>query len=89
LPEGTQAVINLDSWERPAIFKWLQQQGNIADAEMLRTFNCGVGMIVCVPAEQADATLDILNQHNRGAFEIGSIRSATDATPVVLEGAPR
>lgn len=89
LPEGTQAVINLEAWERPAIFKWLQQQGNIADSEMLRTFNCGVGMIVCVAAEHADRTLEILNSHNRGAFEIGSIRSATDATPVVLEGKPR
>jgi len=89
LPEGTQAVINLDAWERPAIFKWLQQQGNIADAEMLRTFNCGVGMIVCVPAEHASEALSILQGFNRGAFEIGSIREASDAAPVVLQGEPR
>ena len=89
LPEGTQAVINLDAWERPAIFKWLQQQGNIADAEMLRTFNCGVGMIVCVPAEHASEALAILQDFNRGAFEIGSIREASDDTPVVLQGEPR
>ena len=89
LPEGSQAVINLDTWERPEIFKWLQQKGNIADSEMLRTFNCGVGMIVCVAAEHASAAVEILNGFNRGAFEIGSIRSATDASPVVLEGAPR
>jgi len=89
LPEGTQAVINLDAWERPAVFKWLQQQGNIADAEMLRTFNCGVGMIVCVPAEHASEALTLLNSFNRGAFEIGSIRKASDDTPVVLQGEPR
>ncbi len=90
LPENTQAVINLDAWARPAIFNWLQEQGNIQDSEMLRTFNCGVGMIVCVPAEDCDAALAILKQHNQGAFELGSIRAAqAGAKAVVLEGSPR
>jgi phosphoribosylformylglycinamidine cyclo-ligase len=90
LPEQTQAVINLDAWERPEIFNWLQREGNIQDTEMLRTFNCGVGMIVCVAAEECDAALAILKQHNQGAFELGSIRSAdTGAAPVVLEGQAR
>ncbi|WP_462321804.1 phosphoribosylformylglycinamidine cyclo-ligase, partial [Halochromatium sp.] len=55
LPKGTRAMINLDSWTLPAVFGWLREQGNIADAELLRTFNCGVGMIACVPTEQAEA----------------------------------
>lgn len=87
LPDNTQAVINLDSWERPAIFKWLQEQGNILESEMMRTFNCGVGMIVCVPAEDCAAALALLRNHNQGAFELGYIRSAAaGAAPVALEG---
>ncbi|MDP1931199.1 MAG: phosphoribosylformylglycinamidine cyclo-ligase [Gammaproteobacteria bacterium] len=87
LPDQTQAVINLDAWQRPEIFKWLQTQGNIKESEMVRTFNCGVGMIVCVPAEDCAKALAILDKHNKGAFELGYIRSAvTGAAPVVLEG---
>lgn len=90
LPENTQAVIDQSSWARPEIFQWLQREGNIADSEMLRTFNCGVGMIVCVPAQDCAAALAILTQHNQGAFEVGFIRSAeAGAAPVVLEGQPR
>ncbi|MDD5413104.1 MAG: phosphoribosylformylglycinamidine cyclo-ligase, partial [Methylobacter sp.] len=51
LPTGINANINLSSWEFPEIFKWLQEQGNVSQADMLTTFNCGVGMIVCVAAE--------------------------------------
>ena len=83
-------MINLNSWQRPQIFHWLQQQGNIVDAEMVRTFNCGVGMIVCVPAEDCAKAIAILNKHNKGAFEIGYVRSAAvGAPPVVLEGKVR
>jgi len=60
LPEGTRAVIERDAWQRPQVFNWLQEKGNVADSEMLRTFNCGVGMIVCVAeadAEKAEAQL--------------------------------
>lgn len=90
LPDNTQALINLDAWARPAIFNWLQEQGNIQDSEMLRTFNCGVGMIVCVPEQDFDAALAILQQHNQGAFELGSIRAAeAGAKSVVLKGSPR
>lgn len=90
LPDESQAVINLDSWARPEVFHWLQREGNIADSEMLRTFNCGVGMIVCVPEQECDAALEILKGHNQGAFELGYIQScAPDAAPVLLEGKPR
>ncbi|MCP5357524.1 MAG: phosphoribosylformylglycinamidine cyclo-ligase [Pseudomonadales bacterium] len=87
LPEGAQAVINLAAWKRPEVFRWLQREGNIQEREMLRTFNCGIGMIVCVPAEDCEAALQILQKHNQGACEIGTVRSAAaDAVPVVLEG---
>ncbi len=87
LPEGTQAVIDTRAWEQPEIFGWLQQQGNIAQNEMYRTFNCGIGMIVCVPASECAKALQILNQFNKGAVELGSIRAAVaSAQAVVLEG---
>ncbi len=90
LPEGAQAVIDLSAWARPEVFHWLQREGNIAETEMLRTFNCGIGMIVCVPAHQADAALALLKQHNQGACRLGAIRAAAPgAVPVVLEGQAR
>ncbi len=50
LPEGVDAVIDAGSWQRPAVFRWLQAQGRVPESEMLRTFNCGVGMVLCVAA---------------------------------------
>tara|TARA_R110002167_G_scaffold192441_2_gene394926 strand:- start:77 stop:1126 length:1050 start_codon:yes stop_codon:yes gene_type:complete len=75
LPENTIADIDLNSWELPAVFQWLQDLGNITQAEMLKTFNCGVGMVLCVASEEKDAIL--LNLHAQGeiAWEIGSIKA--------------
>jgi phosphoribosylformylglycinamidine cyclo-ligase len=85
LTAGTQAVIDTGSWQRPPIFDWLQQHGNIDDAEMWRTFNCGVGMVVCVPAEAAEAALTQLNDAGETAWRIGVIETgAADAQPQVV-----
>jgi phosphoribosylformylglycinamidine cyclo-ligase len=73
LTNGISAEINLDTWEFPAIFKWLQTQGNVAQADMLTTFNCGVGMIVIVPAEHENAVIRFLQQSGEIAFSIGEI----------------
>ena len=73
LPKGCRAVIDGRAWQRPAIFDWLQQQGNIADAEMYRTFNCGVGMVVVLPADQAQSAIEQLNAAGEQAMLIGSI----------------
>lgn len=73
LPTGTRAHINLASWEFPAIFKWLQEKGNVSLADMLITFNCGIGMIVCVAAEDEQATLETLSQLGETAFVIGEL----------------
>ncbi|PCJ18091.1 MAG: phosphoribosylformylglycinamidine cyclo-ligase [SAR86 cluster bacterium] len=78
LPDNAQAHINLDSWVIPEIFNWLQEKGNVTDQEMYRTFNCGLGMIICVSSEQAQQTLDVLNQESEQAFIIGSVNSRTD-----------
>ncbi|KAA6183838.1 phosphoribosylformylglycinamidine cyclo-ligase [Thiohalocapsa marina] len=81
LPEGVAAVIDLDTWQLPPVFQWLQQAGGIAEAEMLRTFNCGVGMIIALPADQADAACERLNAAGEQAWVVGRIDAA--------EGSPR
>lgn len=73
LPEGLDAAIDLNAWEFPEIFKWLQQQGNISQADMLTTFNCGIGMIVCVDAEDEAETKAILSKQGETVFSIGEI----------------
>ncbi len=76
LPEGTKAVIDGNSWEWPVIFKWLQEQGNVTTHEMYRTFNCGVGLVVALPADQADAAVKLLQQEGENAWVIGTIAPA-------------
>ncbi len=73
LPEGLDASINLNAWEFPEIFKWLQEKGNISQADMLTTFNCGIGMIVCVGVENEAETMAILTQQGETAFAVGEI----------------
>ena len=73
LPANTRAHIELTSWNRPAIFDWLQEKGNVVDSEMHRTFNCGIGMLVCVAATDAENALAILNKNSESAVLIGKI----------------
>jgi phosphoribosylformylglycinamidine cyclo-ligase len=84
MPEGTCAKIDSNSWERPPIFKWLQEQGNVAEDEMYLTFNCGVGMVVCVDSNDADKTLTLLREAGENAFVIGSIENAQAGDQQVL-----
>lgn len=80
LPDNVNARIDLNSWSQPAVFKWLQQHGNIRQSEMLRTFNCGIGMILVVSSEHKETAISTLQQQGEQAFVIGSI--------VPSEGAP-
>ena len=73
LPANARAHIELTSWNRPAIFDWLQEKGNVVDSEMHRTFNCGIGMLVCVAATDAENALAILNKNSESAVLIGKI----------------
>lgn len=84
LPADTKAVINGKSWQWPAIFDWLQQQGNISRHEMYRTFNCGVGMIVVVPAAQLDNALSQLQQAGETAWHLGEIQAAAADEQLVI-----
>ena len=73
MPAGNRANIDSGAWTKPAIFDWLQQQGNVRDDDMYRTFNCGIGMVVCVAAQERQITLDILQQQGETAWAIGTI----------------
>jgi len=84
LPDNVTAVIDATSWQRPAIFDWLQEQGNVIDEEMYRTFNNGIGMVVCVAQEDAEQTLTILNELGETAYQIGQIDSSAQTTPDVV-----
>lgn len=84
LPENTKAVIDGKSWQWPAIFTWLQQQGNISRHEMYRTFNCGVGMIVVVPAAELQNALTQLQQAGETAWHLGEIQAAAANEQLVI-----
>ena len=75
LPEGMQAVLDSKNWQMPALFQWLQKAGNVADDEMHRVFNCGIGMVVVVAAADAEKTIAILQAQGETVFNIGTIRS--------------
>lgn len=85
LPEGTAAQINLSSWQFPPLFQWLQQRGNVALADMLVTFNCGIGMVVCVAKEHEQATLDLLSGLGEKVFTIGRVVTAEGKPHVVFD----
>ncbi|MCG8010923.1 MAG: phosphoribosylformylglycinamidine cyclo-ligase, partial [Candidatus Thiodiazotropha weberae] len=76
LPADCCAVIDSSSWTLPPVFDWLRQQGNLASDEMLRTFNSGVGMVVCVSADDAETTLALLDELGENAWQLGSIEPA-------------
>ncbi|MEQ1637942.1 MAG: phosphoribosylformylglycinamidine cyclo-ligase [Methylococcales bacterium] len=83
IPTDLNASIKRSSWALPDIFKWLQTQGNISDADMLTTFNCGIGMVVCVAKEQVDQTLVILKAEGENAFIIGEITAGAGKPKVI------
>ena len=79
LPLTLAARIDSDSWRRPAVFDWLQQAGPIEDTEMWRTFNCGVGLVLVLPAEGLPAALELLREQGETAWTMGEIVPRRDA----------
>ncbi|PZQ50501.1 MAG: phosphoribosylformylglycinamidine cyclo-ligase [Rhodovulum sulfidophilum] len=73
LPEGIGAEIDLDAWDLPPVFGWLRDTAGIAEAEMLKTFNCGVGLIVVVAPEKADAVAAALSEAGETVTRIGAL----------------
>ncbi len=74
LPQNCTAHVDAKSWEMPKLFQWLQKEGNIAAAEMYRTFNCGIGMIVVAAHDKAEALADFLRQQGETVYRLGEIR---------------
>jgi phosphoribosylformylglycinamidine cyclo-ligase len=77
LPADADAHIEASGWDRPGVFNWLQERGAIAEDEMLRTFNCGIGMVVVVHPDDADAAAEVLAAAGESVFNIGEIRSGS------------
>jgi len=86
LPSNVKAVLAKSAWPRPQLFEWLQRNGNVAEAEMHRVFNCGVGMVVIVAAEDAGRAQQALEREGESVFRIGEIRPRTgdEAQTMVL-----
>ena len=84
LPENTQAVLHRDSWQMPALFRWLQMKGGVADAEMVRVFNCGIGMVVIASPEQADAAIQSLAKQGLKAWVVGEVRELPQGAPQTI-----
>jgi phosphoribosylformylglycinamidine cyclo-ligase len=77
LPDGLEVLLWRRSWPRAAIFEWLERTGSIAPAEMYRTFNCGIGMVVIVAASAAAEALRVLRAQGEDALLIGEVRPGT------------
>ena len=75
LPENTVAQIDAKSWTMPKLFQWLQEKGGVAQSEMYRTFNCGIGMVVIVAAEHAAQATALLQAEGETVYTIGAIRA--------------
>ena len=84
LPDGTQAIIDVASWNRPAVFDWLQQNGNVDEHEMHRVLNCGVGMVICVAQDQVETVLANLQASGEQPWLIGQIATSTEGTERVV-----
>jgi phosphoribosylformylglycinamidine cyclo-ligase len=84
LPAGADARVDENSWTWPPVFQWLQEKGGVERFEMYRTFNCGVGMVVVVAAENADAAIAQLNAAGEHAWRMGEIIASTHTEPTVV-----
>lgn len=86
MPDQATARIFGDSWQQPAIFQWIQQQGNIETTEMHRVFNCGVGMVIAVAKNELDSAIHILSEAGEQAWHFGTIEKRHDPeTAVVID----
>ncbi len=85
LQGSVDAEIDTSSWSQGLVFDWLAEHGNIETAEMRRTFNCGVGMIVIVDAADAEKTIQILNEQGENAWQIGCVITADATEPRAVQ----
>ncbi|MCF6318905.1 MAG: phosphoribosylformylglycinamidine cyclo-ligase [Proteobacteria bacterium] len=76
IPDGLAITIDLSSWDCMDIFTWLQEKGNLSDTEMLRTFNCGIGMVVIVNQDDSNDCQEFIKQSGLKCWEIGKVRTS-------------
>ena len=86
LPEGVCARIDAGSWQAPPVFRWLYEAGEIKPQEMLRVFNCGIGMVVVVPPEYTDATTRHLSERGETVYRLGELVPGDGPARVQVEG---
>jgi phosphoribosylformylglycinamidine cyclo-ligase len=84
LPLGTNAVIYKAAWPRPQLFSWLQEAGNVAEDEMFRVFNCGIGMVIVVAREHVQLATMLLKREGELVYEIGAIEESGATEPEAL-----
>jgi phosphoribosylformylglycinamidine cyclo-ligase len=84
LPNNLVAKIEKSAWPRPAVFQWLQQTGNVAEDEMWRTFNCGIGMVLVVAREHAAPAKALLEREGERVFEIGAVEKSSGEPDAVI-----
>ena len=84
LPENTQAILHRDSWQMPELFRWLQMKGGVADAEMVRVFNCGIGMVVIVAPSQVDIAIKSLMAQGLKAWTVGEVVERPKGAPQTI-----
>jgi phosphoribosylformylglycinamidine cyclo-ligase len=84
LPQKTKALIEKASWPRPAVFQWLQREGNVAEEEMHRVFNCGIGMVIVAAAADAKRAAELLRASGETVYEIGVIEKSSAAAQALV-----
>ncbi|MCS5565198.1 MAG: phosphoribosylformylglycinamidine cyclo-ligase [Methylococcales bacterium] len=84
VPDFSAAEVDLSSWPMPPIFSWLQEKGNVDEQEMLRTFNCGVGMVVCVADADEDQAICQLEESGEIVYRVGRVLDSGSKDPSVI-----
>ena len=88
LPEGVAAAVDAGAWTVPPVFAWLAQAGNVAPEEMLRVFNCGIGMVVVVAAGAVAEATALLEGAGETVFRIGSLEAGSGEAQVRIDNLP-
>ena len=81
LPAATRAVVRGQAWPRPPLFGWLKEHGAVTEDEMVRVFNCGIGLVVCVAAADAGRAAELLRAEGETVYEIGTVEARPGAEP--------
>jgi len=84
LPHGTRAAISIKSWPRPELFSWLQREGKVAEDEMHRVFNCGIGMVIALGRVDAERAAELLRAEGELVYEIGAVEYSPSGEPVAV-----